>query len=60
LLDGEPGAYRDIVALNTGAALLVADIVPDLGQGIAKAKAALDDGHAKLALSKLVAVSNQS
>ncbi|MBL4616435.1 MAG: anthranilate phosphoribosyltransferase [Robiginitomaculum sp.] len=60
LLDGETGAYRDIVTLNTGAALLVADIVPDLEQGIAKAKAVIDDGQAKRALSKLVAVSNQS
>src|SRR5690606_6673290 len=33
LFDGAPGAYRDIVLLNAGAALIVADKVADLREG---------------------------
>ena len=58
LFDGAPGAYRDTVLLNAGAALLVADKVTSIEDGIAMARAAIDSGAAKNTLARLVAVSN--
>ena len=58
LLDGREGAYRDIVLLNAAAALLVADRVETLREGVALAGAAIDDGRAREALSRLVAITN--
>jgi anthranilate phosphoribosyltransferase len=58
LLDGETGAYRDIVLLNAAAAFLVADRVETLGEGIEAAAASIDSGAAKAALAGLVAATN--
>ena len=58
LFEGAPGAYRDTVLLNAGAALLVADKVTSIEDGIAMARAAIDSGAAKDTLARLVAVSN--
>ena len=58
LLDGAQGAYRDTVLLNAGAALLVADKVETIEDGIALAKETVDSGKAKATLARLVAVSN--
>jgi anthranilate phosphoribosyltransferase len=58
LFNGAPGAYRDIVLLNSAAALFVADRVDTLDTGIALARAAIDSGKAKDTLARLVAVSN--
>jgi anthranilate phosphoribosyltransferase len=58
LLDGETGAYRDIVLLNSAAALIVADKAHDLREGVDIAAKAIDSGAAKAVLAKLVAVSN--
>ncbi|MHA6690493.1 anthranilate phosphoribosyltransferase [Devosia sp. A449] len=58
LFDGAPGAYRDIVLLNAGAALIVADKVADLREGAEAAAAVIDSGKAKQTLARLVAVSN--
>ncbi len=58
LLDGETGAYRDIVLLNAAAAFLVADKVETLREGVELAGAVLDDGRAKAALAGLVAATN--
>ncbi len=58
LFDGAPGAYRDIVLLNSAAALFVADRVDTIEAGIAMARDALDSGKAKQTLARLVAVSN--
>jgi anthranilate phosphoribosyltransferase len=58
LFDGAPGAYRDIVLLNSAAALFVADRVDTVDTGIALARAAIDSGKAKQTLARLVAVSN--
>jgi anthranilate phosphoribosyltransferase len=41
---GEPGPRRDVVLLNAGAALLLADRARDLEAGIALARATLDAG----------------
>ena len=54
LLDGAPGAYRDIVRLNAGAALVVAGRAADLREGAAMAAASLDEGRAKAALDALI------
>ena len=58
LLDGAPGAYRDIVLLNAAAALVVADRAVDLAQGAAMAASVIDDGRAAHALDALVAATN--
>ena len=56
LLDGMPGAYRDIVLLNAAAALIVAGKVSDLKGGVAHADTAIDNGKAKETLAKLAAI----
>jgi len=58
LLDGAPGAYRDIVVLNAAAALKLAGLAEDLKAGAALAAAAIDDGRAKQALERLAAASH--
>jgi len=55
ILAGAPGAGRDIVLLNAGAALLVAGLVADLDEGVRRARAALDGGDAARKLSELAA-----
>lgn len=44
LLQGEPGPYRDAVLLNAAAALVVADAVPDLREGVEEAAETIDRG----------------
>ena len=46
LLKGQAGAYRDIVCLNAGAALMMANKAQDVRQGAALAARALDEGAA--------------
>jgi len=58
LLDGQKGAYRDIVMLNAAAAFLVADKVETLREGVELAGTVLDDGRARAALAGLVAATN--
>lgn len=60
LLAGEKSAYRDIVLLNTAAALIVADKVTDLASGVQCAAQAIDNGAAAQVLDKLIAVTNAS
>jgi anthranilate phosphoribosyltransferase len=55
VLNGEQGAARDIVLLNAGAALVVADVAADLGAGIATAAATIDSGAARARLEQLQA-----
>lgn len=57
LLAGEPGAYRDIVVLNTAAALVVAGQATSLKDGAALAADAIQSGRAKEALRRLVEIS---
>jgi anthranilate phosphoribosyltransferase len=59
VLAGRPGAYRDIVLLNTAAALLVADRAGTLAEGVALAAQAIDQGAAARALDALVEITNQ-
>ncbi len=58
LLDGEPGPYRDIVALNGAAALMVAGRVSKLAEGRAVAEQAIDSGAARQKLAALVRITN--
>ncbi len=58
LLNGETGPYRDIVLLNSAAALVVSDVAADLKSGIAQAAAVIDDGRALAALDALVLASH--
>lgn len=46
LLEGRKSAYRNIVLANAAAALVVADKVEDLKDGVAMAAKAIDDGKA--------------
>jgi anthranilate phosphoribosyltransferase len=59
VLDNQPGAARDIVILNAGAALYAANVAPDIKQGIVQARAALDSGAARAKLEQLVRVSTE-
>jgi anthranilate phosphoribosyltransferase len=57
VLDGEPGAPRDVVLLNAGAGLLVAGQVESVQVGLSRAAAAIDSGAARSTLERLKAVS---
>jgi anthranilate phosphoribosyltransferase len=46
VLGGEPGAARDVVVLNAGAAIYVAGRAADVGEGVEAAVAAIDSGAA--------------
>ena len=59
LLDGEAGAYRDIVVFNTAAALMVANKAQDLKEGADMAALAIDDGGARAVLANLAATSQK-
>jgi anthranilate phosphoribosyltransferase len=58
VLEGARGAYRDIVLLNTAAALVVGGRVQTLVDGISAAAASIDSGAAGAALERLVAATN--
>lgn len=60
LLDGEPSPFRDAVVLNAAAALIVAGRASSLGEGAAQAAAAIDGGHARAALRRLVEITNSA
>lgn len=60
LLDGAHGAYRDAVLLNAAAALLVADKVSSLSDGVALAKQSIDSGAARVAVEKLAKITQHA
>ena len=49
-----PGAARDIVALNAGAAIYVAGVAPTLEEGVERAFAAIASGAARATLDAFV------
>lgn len=59
LLEGAPSGYRDTILLNTAGALIVAGVVVDLSEGVARAAAAIDSGGALAVLEKLRTVSRE-
>jgi anthranilate phosphoribosyltransferase len=58
LLDGAEGAYRDAVLLNASAALMVADKVDNLKDGVALARESIDGGKAKQAVETLARITS--
>ena len=59
IMNGEKNAYRDIVLLNTAAALVVSGNATDLKDGVRIAADAIDVGKAKETLEKWIEMSNQ-
>jgi anthranilate phosphoribosyltransferase len=53
ILQGEPGARRDVVLLNAGAALVVAGVAADLAVGVDRAALTIDAGLATELLGRL-------
>lgn len=58
VLDGKPGPARDIVILNAGAAIYVANRATDLAGGVKVAQEAIESGKARQKLEELVAFTN--
>jgi anthranilate phosphoribosyltransferase len=59
VLAGEGGPARDIVLLNTAAALVAADAAMGMADGMEQAARAIDDGRAATALERWVEVSQR-
>lgn len=59
ILRGEKGPKRDIVLLNSAAALLVSGKVKNIGSGVILAEKSIDSGSALQALQKLITESNK-
>jgi anthranilate phosphoribosyltransferase len=58
MLDGAPGAFRDAVLLGSAGALIVADKVSNLKEGVGMAALAIDSGGARKVLNDLIAITN--
>lgn len=59
VLDGATGPCADVVVLNAAAAITASGLAVDLADGVGQAQASLSSGKARLALDKLVEVSNR-
>jgi len=59
LLGGAPGAYRDIVVLNSAAALVVAGRAATLVEAAGLAARAIDQGAALATLDRMVEITNR-
>lgn len=59
VLDNQPGAARDIVQLNAGAAIYVAGLSNSLSEGITHAGEVIVSGEAKAKLEQLIKFSGQ-
>jgi anthranilate phosphoribosyltransferase len=57
VLDGSTGPARDVVVLNTAAALLIAGHAATIPEGIMQASGAIDSGRARRALDRLITIS---
>ena len=58
VLDGEEGPQRDVVLLNSAAAIVVGGRAEDLSVGLEMARESIDSGKARQALDRLIEVSN--
>lgn len=58
LLSGEKNAYRDAVLMSTAAALVVADRVDSLADGVGLSEETIDSGAAAETLDRLIAITN--
>lgn len=59
VLEGSPGAARDIVVLNAAAALVVTGRAADFSEGVVRAAESIDSAAAKRVLDRLVEVSRR-
>jgi anthranilate phosphoribosyltransferase len=59
-MDGVAGPYRDVTIYNAAGALIVAGKATDLKDGAVQAAASIDDGKAKAALDKMIAITNET
>jgi anthranilate phosphoribosyltransferase len=55
VLDNQPGAARDIVMINAGAALYAANVASNIADGLERARVAIESGAAKAKLAQFVA-----
>lgn len=60
LLDGAPSAYRDAVLLNAAAALVVADKVRNLRDGVEMAAESIDSGAARTKIETVARVTQEA
>jgi anthranilate phosphoribosyltransferase len=60
VLDGTPGAARNVVLLNAGAALFVAGRTDSIQDGVTAAAEAIDSGNARQVLERLVTISQSA
>jgi anthranilate phosphoribosyltransferase len=58
LRGSEKGPKRDIVLLNSAAALVVGQLAPDMNAGIEMAKGSIDSGKAYKKLEELIKFTN--
>jgi anthranilate phosphoribosyltransferase len=56
VLEGRPGAARDVVLINAGAAIHVAGRAASLAEGIERARESIDSGRARARLEELAAM----
>ena len=59
VLKGEPGPARDVVLINSGAALCVSERVPTMAEGIGLARERIDSGAALDKLQHLIRLTNE-
>lgn len=59
VLNNQPGAAKDIVVLNAGAAIYAANLTPTLEAGIKKAQQVIENGAALEKFNALIAYSNK-
>jgi anthranilate phosphoribosyltransferase len=59
VLDGERGPARDVVLLNTGAAIYVAGLAESIEAGIVRAAEELDSGRARAKVGQVAAASQR-
>jgi anthranilate phosphoribosyltransferase len=59
VVDGEPGPRLDIVVLNAGAALYIAEAAGSIAEGVEAARAAVASGAARAKLDALVATTRR-
>ena len=60
ILDGEPGPYRDLVLLNAGLRIWLAERAATIAEGIALARSVIDSGAARAKLEILRGVASPS
>jgi anthranilate phosphoribosyltransferase len=60
IFSGEPGASRDLVLLNAGLRIYLTERAADVGEGIEKAREAIDSGAAQARLEALSSARSRS